>query len=67
MLAEIGIMVGFYIMTRMLALERKKDGTLPMFARVLAIVTFIITAIVVVDLVYRGFSASNNMPSLPSF
>ncbi len=63
MLAEIGIMVGFYILTRMLALERKKDGTPSSFTRVLAAVTFIIACFVVIDLAMRGFSASSNIPS----
>lgn len=64
MLAEIGIMVGFYIMTRMLALERKKDGTPSAITRALAVVTFIVTCLVVVDLVFRGLSASNAVSSL---
>jgi len=50
MLAEIGIMVGFYIMTRMLSLERTKEGKVSSFARVFSAVTFIVTALVVIDL-----------------
>lgn len=63
MLAEIGIMVGFYIMTKMLALEPKKDGRPSSLARVFAAVTFIVTVLVVIDLVFRGFSASSQLPS----
>ncbi|KKW40944.1 hypothetical protein A2454_00590 [Candidatus Peribacteria bacterium RIFOXYC2_FULL_55_14] len=63
MLAEIGIMVGFYIMTRMLSLERTKEGKVSSFARVFSAVTFIVTALVVIDLVIRGFSASAEIPT----
>jgi len=63
MLAEIGIMVGFYIMTKMLALERTKEGKVTSFTRVFSAVTFIVTALVVLDLVFRGFSASSQIPT----
>lgn len=62
MLAEIGIMVGFYIMTKMLALERKKDGTVSSFTRIFSAVTFIVTCLVVIDLAHRGISATNQLP-----
>ena len=62
MLAEIGIMVGLYIMTRMLALERNKEGKVSSFARVFSAVTFIVTTLIVIDLVYRGLTASAEMP-----
>lgn len=63
MLAEIGIMVGLYIMTRMLTLERGKDGKVSSFGRVFSAVTFIVTALILMDLVYRGFSATAEMPT----
>ncbi|MDD4286836.1 MAG: hypothetical protein PHN33_00620 [Candidatus Peribacteraceae bacterium] len=64
MLAEIGIMVGFYILTRMLTIERNKDGKVSSFGKVFAAVTFIVTAIIIIDLAMRGLSASSAMPSL---
>ena|GEM_PF-1235606 len=64
MLTEIGIMVGFYILTRMLTIERNKDGKVSSFGKVFAAVTFIVTVIIMIDLVMRGFSASNAIPSL---
>jgi len=63
MLAEIGIMVGFYILTRMLTIERNKEGKVSSFAKVLAVVTFIVTVIILIDLVMRGFTVSG-APSL---
>ncbi|KKW40626.1 hypothetical protein A2454_00600 [Candidatus Peribacteria bacterium RIFOXYC2_FULL_55_14] len=63
MLAEIGIMIGFYILTRMLTIERNKDGKVSSFGKVFAAVTFIITVIIVIDLAMRGFSATNSMPT----
>jgi hypothetical protein len=64
MLAEIGIMVGFYILTRMLTIERNKDGKVSSFGKVFAAVTFIVTAIIVIDLAMRGLSAGSAMPTL---
>ena len=58
MLAEIGIIVGLYIMTRMLELERGKDQRPSLFTRVMAAVTFIVTLIVVFDLLIRGTTAT---------
>lgn len=63
MLAEIGIMVALYIMTRMLALERGKDGKATSFTRIFSAVTFIVTALILIDLIYRGFSATAEMPT----
>lgn len=64
MLAEIGIMVGFYILTRMLTIERNKDGKVSIFGKAFAAVTFIVTVFIVIDLVMRGFSADAAIPSL---
>jgi hypothetical protein len=59
MLAEIGLMVGFYIITRMVSFllrkgERKESGAVQIFA----VVTIIITIIVVADLFMKGVSVS---------
>lgn len=58
MLAEIGIMIGFYVLTRMLTIERKKDGAPSSLARVFATITFIVATIVILDLLVRGLTAT---------
>lgn len=64
MLAEIGIIVGLYIMTRMLSLERNKEGKVPTYARIFAAVTFLVTLFVTFDLVIRGLTTTVRVPGL---
>lgn len=62
MVAEIGVMVGLYIMTKMLALEISASGKVSSPARVLAAVTFIVTTLIVVDLVYTALTSTAQLP-----
>ena len=69
MIAEIGLMIGAYIFTRMLALILKPpEQFASKFARglvaVFAIITVIITVIVCSDLATRGSSVANEL-SIP--
>jgi len=56
MIAEIGIMVGLYIITRMVSYLTRKSPAEPTIVRVLAIITIIATIIVVIDMFLRGTS-----------
>ncbi len=56
MLPEIGIMVGFYIIVRILNMERTKDGRPTAVTRIFALVTLVVTGLVILDLGMRGFS-----------
>lgn len=62
MVAEIGVMVGLYIMTKMLALEPSASGKVSSPARVLGAVTFIVTTLIVIDLVYTAVTSSAQLP-----
>jgi len=57
MIPEIGVMIGAYIITRMLSYifgtgERKEKGLVIVFAGI----TIVITVIVIIDLLMRGSS-----------
>jgi hypothetical protein len=57
MIPEIGLMVGFYIITRMISfLTRKDDRKESGAVMVLAVITIIITLFVIYDLFARGTS-----------
>jgi hypothetical protein len=60
MISEIGLMVGFYIITRMVSfLMRKGERKENIVVYVLALITILITAFVIYDLFTRGAEASN--------
>ncbi|MBN2245471.1 MAG: hypothetical protein JW755_06470 [Candidatus Aminicenantes bacterium] len=59
MISEIGLMVGLYIMTRMLQiLFPKKDQRQNIFVLILAGVTVVVTVFVIADLFIRGAGGS---------
>lgn len=61
MIAEIGIIIGFYIITRMLSfLLRKEKRAENIAVKILAIITIIITVIVIADLFLRGMQISSS-------
>lgn len=51
MLPDIGIMVGLYIITRMLYLVKKNDSVL---VRIFAVITIIAAVLCTLDLLLRG-------------
>jgi len=60
MIPEIGLMVGFYIITRMVSLlMRKGERKENIVVYVLAVITILITAFVIYDLFTGGAEASN--------
>jgi len=60
MIPEIGLMVGFYIITRMVSLlMRKGERKENIVVYVLAVITILITAFVIYDLFTGGVEASN--------
>lgn len=59
MVAEIGIMIGIYIVTRMLSyLTRSKEMHESIIVKVFAVITILVTIIVVADLFLRGTSST---------
>lgn len=59
MLAEIGIMVGLYIVTRMLSyLTRSQERRESVVVKILSVITIIVTVLVVLDLFLRGTEPS---------
>lgn len=60
MIPAIGYMIGFYIITRMLVLlGRKEKRVESMISRVFAVVTMIVTVL----MMYILFTAESSMPS----
>jgi len=60
MIPEIGLMIGFYIITRMISfLLRKGERKESTAVMVLSVITIIITVFVVYDLFVRGASIQN--------
>jgi hypothetical protein len=59
MIPEIGLMIGVYIITRMVSfLTRKELRRESVITQVFAAVTIVVTALVVFDLLSRGSSTS---------
>ena len=55
MIPDIGLMVGIYIITRMISfLSRKGDRAESLLVKGLAIITILITSICIVDLLMKG-------------
>lgn len=54
MLAEIGIMIGFYIVTKLVALWQQTDSAVTKF---LVGITVLVSGFVIADLVIRGLTA----------
>ena len=52
MLPDIGVMVGCYIVVRMLSLCNKKDESI--IVRILAVITIIVAAFCTFDLIFQG-------------
>lgn len=58
MIPDIGLMVGLYIITRMISfLLRKETRAENTVVKVFAVITIIITAICIVDLLSHGMSS----------
>ena len=57
MIAEIGIIVGLYIITRMTQLFQKPSDKPSSAVRALSMLTIAVTALVLFDLVTRGLTA----------
>jgi len=64
MLAEIGIMVGVYIITRMVDLNLGRNGKAFLVTRVVSILTLLLTGLIVLDLLVRGLTATTELPTL---
>ncbi len=59
MLPDIGLMVGVYIITRMISfLSRKQERAEPIVVKVFAVITIAISVIVILDLLLRGTGPS---------
>ena len=55
MIPDIGLMIGVYIITRMISfLSRKGDRAESLLVKGLAIITILITSICIVDLLMKG-------------
>ncbi len=54
MISEIGIIIGCYIMTRMMEMGATKNGIQKSSTRIFSMVTFVVAALVVLDLLFRG-------------
>jgi hypothetical protein len=61
MLAEIGIMVGFYIIVRYISFGTRKEPAEKLVVVIFSAIGAIITLIIIFDLMVRGFS-QGNMP-----
>jgi hypothetical protein len=62
MIPDIGIMIGAYIITRMISfLTRKEERAESPVVKVLAVITTIITVIVIIDLFSKG--TNTTLPS----
>jgi len=60
MIPEIGLMIGFYIITRMISLlMRKGERKENIVVYVFAVITILITIFVMYDLITGGVDASN--------
>ena len=59
MIPEIGFMIGAYIVTRMVALILAPEPKPGATARVLALVTILISTLVMLDLLLRGTTGLN--------
>ena len=60
MLAEIGIIVGLYIITRLVPFLLRKDNRAEnIIVKILSVITIIITIIVIGDLLLRGFNITS--------
>jgi hypothetical protein len=59
MLAEIGVMIGFYIITRALSfLTRSDPAKESIIVKIFSIITIIVTLFVIADLSLRGASTN---------
>ena len=62
MIPTIGIMIGFYIITRMLSfLLRKEQRSENMFVKILAVITIIVTIISIIDFISSGTKSLEGM------
>lgn len=59
MITEIGIMIGFYIVTRMLSMLTSRNEI--KIVNWLSLVTIIVTIIVIIDLCFRGFQSTSKL------
>ncbi len=64
MIAEIGIMIGAYIITRMTSLIGQKTEGKVSVTEVFAAITILVTAFICFDLFVRGLTASAQLPRL---
>lgn len=63
MIPEIGIMVGAYIVTRMVSLAlRKSDGSEHVVSQILAAVTIVVAIAMITALVKGGAGSSLSLP-----
>lgn len=62
MIPDIGIMIGFYIVTRTLSLWKLKDGRPNIVTQVAAVVTILVAIYMMIDLA----AASTNAPVMPT-
>ena len=57
MIPDIGLMIGVYIITKMISfLSRKGDRAESLLVKGLAIITILITSVCIVDLLIKGMS-----------
>jgi hypothetical protein len=55
MLSEIGLMIGLYIITRMLSfINRKESRAESNIVRVFSSITIVVTVLIMLDLIFRG-------------
>jgi hypothetical protein len=55
MLPEIGVMIGLYILTRLLSLiTRKESRAESSVVRVFSSITIVVTVLIMLDLIFRG-------------
>jgi hypothetical protein len=60
MLAEIGIMIGAYIITRMVSfITRKGERAETVTVKILAFITVVLTLVVIGALIWEGFIANS--------
>ena len=65
MLAEIGFMVGLYIIVRMLSfVTRKGDREEVVGVKIAACVTIAFTALIIYDLLSRGLGGGSEIPGM---
>ncbi len=62
MIPDIGVMIGAYIITRMISfLTRKEQRAESFIVKVLAVITIIVTVVVIIDLFSKG--TNTTLPS----